>query len=58
MKKSRKRLLYVLVVIIGLFAIILGSFCVANNLAWVSVIASGFLILFTVPVIVEAIFPD
>ena len=58
MKKSRKRLLYVLVVILGLFAIILGSFCVANNLAWVSVIVSGFLILFTVPVIVEAIFPD
>ena len=58
MKKNRKGLLYLLVVIIGLFAIILGSFCVANNLAWVSVIVVGMLILFTVPLIVEAIFPD
>ena len=58
MKKNRKGLLYLLVVIIGLSAIILGSFCVVNHLGWISVIAIGLLILFTVPLIVEAVFPD
>lgn len=58
MKKNRKGLLYLLVVIIGLFAIILGSFCVVNHLGWISVIVVGAIILFTTPLIVEAIFPD
>lgn len=66
MKKNRKGSLYLLVVIIGLFAIILtgllaiilGSLYVVNHLWWISVIVVGLLILFTVPLIVEAIFPD
>ena len=57
-KHKRKSLVTLLTVIIGVCAVILGSFCVEYHLGWISVIAVGMLLLFTAPVIADLIISD